>query len=101
MTSHKKEAKSAAERQVLRRQRMKDAGESQINLITDKETVRRLKIYSDSLGISQSESLSKMIDEFWRKLSKEEVEKIEGHALTTVTMKKIRTDGDTRTQQMF
>jgi hypothetical protein len=53
------------------------------------------------LGISQSESLSKMIDEFWRKLSKEEVEKIEGHALTTVAMKKIRTDGDTRTQQMF
>lgn len=93
--------KSAAERQVLRRQRMKDSGESQINLIADKETVRRLKIYSDSLCISQAEALSKIVDSFWRKLSKEDICEIESHAQTTVLMKKIKVDGDTLTQQMF
>lgn len=94
-------AKTAAERQAEYRERAKLAGDERINVIASKDTVKRLRLFSDFNEMTQAQALDMMIERLWQALSDDEIAAMERHAVTLEEKRRQKLAGDTATLSLF
>lgn len=95
-------AMTAAERAARYRENQKQqAGAERINIFAGANTVKRLRIYSDYHGITQSEALDLIIEQIWAAIPDEEKKEMDERAEVLEAKRLSRLAGDSLTGDLF